>query len=118
MRALSVKQPWAELIASGRKRIELRTWSTTYRGPLLICASGQAARSPSAEPWLALHDALPLGVAVCIVNLFDILSPGGFAAVGACCASSPREFGWLLSNPIRVSARAVKGKLGLYEVSF
>ena len=38
MIALSVKQPWASLIASGRKQIETRVWSTPYRGPLLICA--------------------------------------------------------------------------------
>lgn len=38
MKVLSVKQPWAEFIASGRKTVETRTWRTKYRGPLLICA--------------------------------------------------------------------------------
>jgi ASCH domain-containing protein len=32
--ALSVRQPWAELILTGRKKIELRTWTTDHRGPL------------------------------------------------------------------------------------
>jgi len=30
--ALSVRQPWAELILRGEKQIEVRTWSTNYRG--------------------------------------------------------------------------------------
>ena len=30
--ALSVRQPWAELILRGEKQIEVRTWATNYRG--------------------------------------------------------------------------------------
>ncbi|WP_271215918.1 ASCH domain-containing protein [Streptosporangium carneum] len=36
IRALSVRQPWAELIISGRKTIELRTWTSDYRGQLWL----------------------------------------------------------------------------------
>ena len=39
MKALSVKEPWASLIRSGKKTIETRTWNTNYRGKLLICTS-------------------------------------------------------------------------------
>jgi hypothetical protein len=39
MRILSVHQPWATLIALGIKNVENRTWSTGYRGTLLIHAS-------------------------------------------------------------------------------
>jgi len=39
MKALSIKQPWAELILRGRKTIELRSWNTRYRGYFLIHAS-------------------------------------------------------------------------------
>jgi len=38
MKGLTVIQPWAWLIANGKKLIETRTWSTDYRGPLLIHA--------------------------------------------------------------------------------
>src|SRR5262245_40463040 len=34
--ALSVRQPWAELIMSGRKTIEVRSWAAEYRGVLWI----------------------------------------------------------------------------------
>ena len=39
MLALSVKQPWAELIARGKKKKEFRTWSRTCFGELLIVSS-------------------------------------------------------------------------------
>ena len=37
--ALSVRQPWAHMIITGRKSIEIRQWSDGYRGPLWIHAS-------------------------------------------------------------------------------
>jgi hypothetical protein len=38
MKALTLYQPWATLIATGHKRIETRSWATKYRGPLAIHA--------------------------------------------------------------------------------
>lgn len=43
MKALTLWQPWASLVALGVKTIETRSWSTKYRGPLAIHA---AARRP------------------------------------------------------------------------
>ena len=40
MKCLSLKQPFAELVVSGRKTIELRMWNTRYRGEFLVHASG------------------------------------------------------------------------------
>jgi hypothetical protein len=39
MKALSIKQPWASLIAHGIKDIENRTWRTHFRGRIYIHAS-------------------------------------------------------------------------------
>src|SRR6476660_2955997 len=39
MKCLSLKQPYAELLVSGKKTIELRNWNTTFRGKFLIHAS-------------------------------------------------------------------------------
>lgn len=39
MKALSLMQPWATLIARDLKRIETRSWRSAYRGPLAIHAS-------------------------------------------------------------------------------
>lgn len=38
MKALTICQPYAELIVCGEKRVENRVWKTDHRGPLLIHA--------------------------------------------------------------------------------
>jgi len=39
MKGLSLKQPFADLLAHGEKTIELRKWNTSFRGEFLIHAS-------------------------------------------------------------------------------
>jgi hypothetical protein len=36
MKALTLTQPWATLVAIGAKKIETRSWNRNYRGPLAI----------------------------------------------------------------------------------
>ena len=38
MKVLTIKQPWATLIAEGLKQYEFRIWNTKYRGEILIHA--------------------------------------------------------------------------------
>ena len=47
MKAITLWQPWATLVAIGAKTIETRSWSTSYRGPLAI----HAAKSTPARAW-------------------------------------------------------------------
>lgn len=39
MKAITLTQPWATLVAIGAKRIETRSWNTSYRGPIAIHAA-------------------------------------------------------------------------------
>jgi len=39
MKCISLKQPYAEFLAIGKKTVESRKWSTSYRGNFLIHAS-------------------------------------------------------------------------------
>jgi hypothetical protein len=39
VKALSILQPWASLVAVGAKQYETRSWRTDYRGPIAIHAS-------------------------------------------------------------------------------
>ena len=39
MKCLSLRQPFAKLIISGKKTIELRKWNTKFRGEFLVHAS-------------------------------------------------------------------------------
>lgn len=50
MKALSIKQPWASLIAHGLKPIENRTWRTKFRGRIYIHAS-MARFNPNPHPF-------------------------------------------------------------------
>ena len=72
MRALSVHQPWASLIASGEKRVENRSWKhpTKYRGVLLIHASKKLIGGPRDRN----GEIIPLGAIVAVVQLTAILS--------------------------------------------
>lgn len=38
MKAITIWQPWASLLACGAKKFETRSWSTSYRGPIAIHA--------------------------------------------------------------------------------
>lgn len=53
MRALSIQQPWAWLIARGYKPIENRNWSTDFRGRFLIHAGQRIDREGYA--WVREH---------------------------------------------------------------
>lgn len=104
MKALSVRQPWASLIADGKKTLEIRSWSTRYRGDLLICAS--------AKP----HGDLPTGQALAVVSVTACrpMKPDDKGA--ACCEFRKGHFAWELLNVRRVDPFPVKGKLSLFEV--
>jgi len=57
MKALSLWQPWATLMAAGLKKVETRGWFTAYRGPLLIHA---AKRKPKREELEDICEALEM----------------------------------------------------------
>ncbi|OJJ16944.1 hypothetical protein BI308_23130 [Roseofilum reptotaenium AO1-A] len=71
MMALSLHQPWATLIAQGRKRFETRSWRTGHRGELLICAAKKRPSNVQLEFFGLSREDCPLGVAVATVDLVD-----------------------------------------------
>lgn len=105
MRALCVRQPWASMIAEGRKRIETRTWATAYRGELMIVAS----RSPKI-------DGLPGGVALCVARLTDCRRMTRRDAAAACCELYPGAYAWVLEEVRPIRPVPVRGQLGLFAV--
>lgn len=103
MKALSIKQPWANLIAEGQKTIETRTWSTPYRGDLLIVSS----KSPKIEP---------AGFALAIARLIQCRPMIHFDQVEACCDWYPGAFAWVLADIRKIELFPVRGQLGLFEI--
>lgn len=132
MRAITIRQPWATLIAIGAKRIETRSWPTSYRGPALIHAGKStedlsAARSfsewagPMWAPFTRPND-LPFGAVVAVADLVDCvdMTPERIERV----SPDERRFGhyepghymWHLDN-VRSLDKFVpaKGRLGLWR---
>ena len=76
MKALTLTQPWATLVALGHKQVETRSWRTSYRGPLAIHAAKgfPASARQFAEEERAIGRIparLPRGAVVCTVDLVD-----------------------------------------------
>ena len=104
MKALSVKQPWAELIARGEKTIEVRGKATKHRGPLLIVS----CKSPAV--WKT-------GCAVAVVDLVDCRPMTKADADAAVRERRRGDQAWVLANPRRVEPPLpIKGQQGIYNV--
>lgn len=113
MRCLSVRQPWAQLIAQGRKTIELRTWATRYRGPIVIVA-GKARGGPRAADWRDVDG--PRGAAIAIAELVDCRPARRSDARAACTAPEDGEWAWVLRDVQPIAPVPQRGRLGLYRV--
>ena len=83
MKALTIWQPWASLIAAGEKIYETRSWTTKYRGPIAIHASiKDPAKLPIWTPELEKYTAdnekigpaifLPTGCVIAIGELVNV----------------------------------------------
>jgi hypothetical protein len=103
-KAISLKQPWANLVASGKKTIETRKWTTKYRGDLVICSS----QNPKIEPY---------GKALCIVELYDIKPMTKKDEKKACIKVYPKANAWYLKNIRQITPPIpVKGSLGIFNI--
>ena len=102
MKALSVKQPWANMIASGAKTIETRTWATPYRGRLLIISS----KSPNIPP---------PGYVVAVAVLRDCRPMTRQDERAACCRVYPGAQAWVLAEIRRIEPVPVRGALGVFD---
>lgn len=103
MKALSIKQPWANLIASGKKTIETRKWKTDYRGPLLIVS----AKVP---------DIAPAGFALAVAKLVDCRPMSVLDEPEAQCRKYEGAFAWVLEDIRPITPLLVRGELRIFDV--
>lgn len=81
VRALTLTQPWATLVAIGAKKIETRSWHTFYRGPLVIHASKTfpawaiacTVREPFRSALGVSWRELPLGAALAVCRMVSCM---------------------------------------------
>ena len=116
MKALSVKQPYASLLVVGDKTIEVRSWRTDYRGPLLICASAM----PKAMFWYDKVDEVErlmhAGCMIGIVNLLDVREFRESDCDDAWCDHSQGAYAWVVEPVSFVRPDKILGKLNLFDV--
>ena len=129
MRALSIQQPWAYCITHGSKRVENRTWSTAYRGPLLIHAgkryqTGMGALIHADSPEVDVEGMLhaPRGAIVGVCRLVDCFGPQAEQFQPRFPSdqriwSDPIQFKFLLTE-VQAFADPIpwKGALGFFDV--
>lgn len=119
MKALSLKQPWAELILLGRKTIETRKWKTDFRGEFYIHASKSCDREFMERFGL---ENLATGALVGKAELVDIIeykNEEEFLRDNDKHLAGElkfRRYGWVLRNVRRIEPVAYIGRLGLFEV--
>jgi hypothetical protein len=107
--ALSIRQPWAELIMRGIKTIEARVLQTHKRARVHVYA-GKNRASAEDEARVTRDygldiDALPRGVLVGTVEIIDCkrLQPSDSAAAAFPIPKGYESFGWHLARPIRAA---------------
>ena len=72
MKVITLKQPWATLVAEGIKKYEFRTWKTNYRGKVLIHA-GAGIDKQELERFKDLNLEYPSKKIIAVVEIDDCL---------------------------------------------
>lgn len=106
MKALTIHPLYACAIAFGIKSIEIRTWSTDYRGDILITSSAKK-----------MLDTIP-GHALCIAELADVRHITKKDAEAAMVKPGQIDtscYAWILKNIRLIKPVPVKGKLSLWN---
>ena len=72
MKVITIKQPFASLIAEGIKEYEFRTWKTKYRGEILIHA-GKSINKEAMKKYEKYNLNYPTGCIIAKANLTDCI---------------------------------------------
>lgn len=72
MKIITLKQPWASLIAYGYKKYEFRSWNTKYRGEILIHA-GKGVDKDAMKKYSSLNLDYPKSKIVAKVKIEDVI---------------------------------------------
>lgn len=128
MKAITIKQPFASLIAEGLKEYEFRTWKTKYRGKILIHA-GKGIDKKAMKKFEKYNLKYPIGSIIAIADLTDCIkvdeqfrkmlnekNPLVYSGV----IKDPKWEGYAfkLENVKKINPIKVNGKLSLWDYDY
>ncbi len=122
MKVITLKQPWASLIASGIKEYEFRSWKTNYRGKLLIHAGCTVDKD--IDRFNSLNLEYPKKRIVALVELVDCLKLDDelnkkiISENNIAYGNKYREgYAWKIKLIKKIdSDKEINGKLGLWNI--
>lgn len=123
MKVITLKQPWATLVAEGIKKYEFRSWKTNYRGKVLIHA-GAGIDKKEMERFKDLNLKYPSKRIIAEVEIEDCLELDDklnqkiISENNIAYGSKIRTgYAWKLKNVKKIkSNKEIDGKLGLWNI--
>lgn len=126
--ALSIRQPWASLLVHGYKMIEIRTWTTSHRGRLLIHAA--KLFDPRPEGWKRVpthvmpHTELRGGIigSVELTGICEYQSKEVFSfdrrlhLNNPAWFQPPRMYGFVVTRAKALPFRATNGQVRIFSI--
>ncbi len=128
MKVITIKQPWATLIAKGYKEYEFRTWKTKYRGDILIHA-GKRIDKKAIERFKYLNLEYPIGKIIAKAIITDcVVVDNDFAQKyykkdpivykSLKTIDTRQRYGFKLENIEEINPIEVNGKLSLWDYDY
>ena len=122
MKVITLKQPWATLVAEGLKKYEFRSWKCSYRGELLIHA-GAGVDKEAMQSVAHLNYTFPKKRIIAEVNLTDciLLDEEKSKAINKTCPLVYRDkirtgYAFKLEDVEKINIDVeIPGKLGFWE---
>ena len=125
MKVITIKQPFASLIAEGIKEYEFRTWKTKYRGPLLIHA-GKGIDKEAMNKFACYNLDYPQGCIIAKVELTDCIKIGDkerkmlekknpLVYSNIIKKTDWNGYGFKIENVKKINPIEINGKLSLWD---
>ncbi len=125
MKVITIKQPFATLIAEGIKLYEFRTWKTKYRGELFIHA-GLGIDKKAMDKYKDLNLDYPKGCIIAKCSLMDFIlvdddfrkqleSENAYVYSSMIKHKEWEGYAFKLENIKKIEPIKVKGKLSLWD---
>ena len=128
MKVITIKEPWATLIAEGYKEYEFRVWKTNYRGDILIHA-GKSFDEKSLDRFKDKNLKYSPGKIIAKATITDcvlvdeeftkkMLKKDPMIYSNLKIKRDKQRFGFKLENVEKIEPIEVNGKLSLWDYDY